>query len=1748
MKRKGTKFLSLALAFTLAASPMAGLHAYAAGPGAAGTAQETQALPDAAPQDGSPTKPVLPGGFSGALEDAGGLTLTSGAASTQLNGCGKAIQVTTHWNNQNGCHASINNAESLFKRKAFTVLLDVRQDPPSGDPNVTEQRTALTIGTAEKNLHLLTYSGKFGYGEKAISDNQVALAGVEKDGWNAVAMTYEEPNNGNGRIVIYVNGQKAGEAADIGFKLSSLDGLEAMLARTFHTNYLQEGLYDNLVVGDSVLDEATAIAETAYRKYAKDNLAAGTGSTLVTIKGSDVDAAVAKPNGLAYKGFGMLNGNSTSNLLLDYKYENRAAYDEMMQYLFGGQYPLFTHIKMEMGNDGNNSTGAEACTMRYEEEEADASRSPGFVMAADAKKINPNVKISILRWEMPNWVKAKWDSNTDNQGYEAMYRWYKETIFDAYEKYGYVVDFVNPDKNETGNPDNAFIKWFSNRVKGETDFPSYMDAAAQAAYKGIRIIASDENKGLKIVPNMRADQDLYQAVDIIGFHYRTNATDDYVTMADADDKEVWYSEGCATFGYSELQENKTIEYGANSIGGYQSPLALMDSFITAFASSRRTHYIFQPAIGSFYEGIQYGHKELLSARDPWSGYIHYDPALTMLEHFAKFAKTGWEDSDPAQDDIWRAIPGATSSAFAGSDNEHATAGINGNAGCLTLASPDKKDFSVVFVNNTKNAKSFFINTQDMAVTAKALRFWLTETDKYMQDKGTIESSEEGWYVTLPPYSIATATTLDTDPGNVPKADIHNEDRTVLDTDATGHNNGVTDDGILYADDFEYREEPAGYLEERGKEPRYMLDTHGAWIVENGELKQELSSSVPQWNGGDPSTVVGDFRWMDYSASANIRIPNASASTYARLTIRSQTGMNWNNSGYTLNINGAGKWELYRIGTKVDSGSAGKNADGRYEVTLMALGSKISVLINGENVANYEDPTPMLSGRVKLSSSWDQVYFDDLLVKAIDGGIPYALSMVDGQDDSVSYEGAWAINNPGRGDADNWYRTMSSTSTAGSSFSFPISGAGFAILGSNDGSATLDVYADGNLMAENAATLASPARGETYSFSGLENGAHTIQVVVKSGALNIDALYALGSRLPSSDDALVSVTTEIPSIDTLVTGSSAQSLGLPTEVDVVTAGNQTLKKGITWDTSDRRFEGKEFQPAFLTGTVQGGVTSSGLPLTVPVPVNMVIPSGTVYFIDSVDGTPAANATTEPYEAIKALLGDHLLNQASDQFKTDGNSWGLKDRDAGTKSHNGTADLMATGLYGAKNEPGETLTYEFALPAGEYKLVSGHREWWKMDRPMAASLLIDGQAIDAGAINLSNSSGDIYNTFAFTVPESQTLAYTLTSTGKEAPVISFLAVINTSGKAHTHELTTKDNGNGTHTTSCKDGDYIFTENHEYSRKDNNNGTHTVSCKACGYSSTANHNYAYTDNGDGTHGGACKDCGSRSTASHNYAYTDNGNGTHGGACKDCGSAITENHAYANGACTLCKAKEPAAHKHSYTYKDSKDGKTHTAACKDGDDTRTEPHVFQGSTCSLCGYKKPAPVTAPGKPSLASPVNEGKGIKVSWKKVSGASGYYIQRKAGNGKWTAAKTITKASITSWTDAKANKNGIKYQYRICAYKGSTKVKGSYSAVKATFRLDAKPITSLKNSKGRKMALKWGKNTKASGYQLQYSTSSKFKAGKTLKVSGASKNSRTISSGLKKGKKYYVRIRCFKKSGTVTSYSAWSKAKSIKIKK
>lgn len=175
-------------------------------------------------------------------------------------------------------------------------------------------------------------------------------------------------------------------------------------------------------------------------------------------------------------------------------------------------------------------------------------------------------------------------------------------------------------------------------------------------------------------------------------------------------------------------------------------------------------------------------------------------------------------------------------------------------------------------------------------------------------------------------------------------------------------------------------------------------------------------------------------------------------------------------------------------------------------------------------------------------------------------------------------------------------------------------------------------------------------------------------------------------------------------------------------------------------------------------------------------------------------------------------------------------------------------------------------------------------------------------------------------------------------------------------------------------------------------------------------------------------------------------------------------------------------------------------------------------------------------GTPSISKVTCTGSGMKISWGKVSGASGYYVYR--------GSKKIKTTTSTSYTDTKAATNGTKYQYKIVAYTGSSK---TTSGKKSAYFLTTPKISSLKSSAAKKLTVKWGKNSKASGYQVQYSTSSSFKNATTKTVSKASTVSKTISS-LTGGKKYYVRVRSYKNNGSSKNYSAWSKAKSVTVKK
>ena len=92
------------------------------------------------------------------------------------------------------------------------------------------------------------------------------------------------------------------------------------------------------------------------------------------------------------------------------------------------------------------------------------------------------------------------------------------------------------------------------------------------------------------------------------------------------------------------------------------------------------------------------------------------------------------------------------------------------------------------------------------------------------------------------------------------------------------------------------------------------------------------------------------------------------------------------------------------------------------------------------------------------------------------------------------------------------------------------------------------------------------------------------------------------------------------------------------------------------------------------------------------------------------------------------------------------------------------------------------------------------------------------------------------------------------------------------------------------------------------------------------------------------------------------------------------------------------------------------------------------------------------------------------------------------------------------------------------------------------------VTKIKKIKRAKKSLKvtWKKVSGVSGYQIQYSASSKFKKAKKITIKKATTTSKTMKK-LKAKKKYYVRIRTYIMVNGKKKYSNWSKKKSQKTK-
>ncbi|RKL66913.1 S-layer protein [Salipaludibacillus neizhouensis] len=916
----------------------------------------------------------------------------------------------------------------------------------------------------------------------------------------------------------------------------------------------------------------------------------------ITIDGTDVD----KYN--RFKGFGTVSGNNTSRLMLDYKEEHPEAYWEIMNQLFNKDTGAgLAHVKVELGADINSSSGTEPATMRYADEPANVLRGAGFQFAADAKSINPDITTEILRWGEPRWT---WNGAADKE-YENRYQWYKQTIDAVYDEYGFKLDYVGISQNERaqgGNGKNEveWLKYFTSTIKEE---PNY-----ESDYKNIKLVAADGYRDTATISRTLLDnEDLIDEIDVISSHYGLTGSAELAELQDqliADGKqpkENWVSEGIAPMINARYRENMEPHY--NGLGGRAGIIDVTSRIISVYSwvgagnnPLNAVSFDFQPSVAAFYQGSQYNPKHLISAFDPWSGFYEADGGLQGVRHVMNFV--GYDDHTTPESERWMYVKEATFS-----DGNFFDGGVDVDTSThnyMTLKDPETDDYTTIFANNSKDTRNYKIKTENLNGKEDApVYVWETRgagaDEKYdanwFKNVNKITPTNGEYELEVKPYSIVTISTLD-------------KESETNDFEYQSQSVDLTKDTIMplpYKDDFEYNkygldEEGRNYVERRGGTPRYTTDQIGAFEVVEKASQQAISGSaertdldIPEakshgnmlqqkiahdligadwsvWGGRDgtassvnPNTVLGDFRWVNYTVSYDFLLDTHTPevedrSNYALIGVR-QMKADWADSSapYNARVYSDGRYEILNFGNVETSGTI-EDFDNKvwHNLAFEAKENVFTLYLDGEEIATYtDDDATVMAGRVALGSGYYETLIDNLRIDPVKGytyksdkydsaqGQNYATEeeALNNNDiwNPIGYVGDWDYTQAGYAHFNRTQMTASSDfpvwngitvghddttniqgtfnkvfysgnwgsnsgnawGSDGESFEITFKGNEIRLYGeTNPTNGTADIYLDGELVGEANYLNNSSIVKMVWSAEGLEEKEHTLKVVAK----------------------------------------------------------------------------------------------------------------------------------------------------------------------------------------------------------------------------------------------------------------------------------------------------------------------------------------------------------------------------------------------------------------------------------------------------------------------------------------------------------------------------------------------------------------------------------------------------------------------------------------------------------------------------
>lgn len=774
-----------------------------------------------------------------------------------------------------------------------------------------------------------------------------------------------------------------------------------------------------------------------------------------------------------YYGLGMVSGNNSSRLLLDYKSENPQRYWEILNHIFGEDGIGITYLKLEMGSDINSSSGTEPCVKRFRSEKAEVTRGAGYQLAFDAKKINPNLALDILRWSEPAWVTQSDDI------YSARYLWFKQTLDMAFATYNLKFDYVSANTNER-DIEPEWIKYLSKSLK--------LEQKGAYDYSKIKIVSADEEGRWGISELMLKDEELLNAVDIVASHYTSFSDENTKILAKDYGKQIWYNEACSPMSYSK----GTHRFDASGSGlcDINGLLDIANRFISMYPLGDMILHSFQPVVCAYYDGVTFSHKQLITANTPWNGFYSLDNGFYMTLHFSQFLKKGWSFIENAC--FADGKKGGDGHAMVGSKYTYITAC---DEGC--------NDYSIILTNTTNEAIVYQFEVQNLGKASSSVDVWETRgpcggsfDENYFKKISTITPKEvEGKYcfsLEVKPFSLVTISSI------IKAEAIYNSPK-------------ETENTILplpYNDDFEYRGYEQNFLPKRGFAPRYTTDQGGAFEVQNikgnNVLVQQIlpETKAIEWGKTpNPTTNFGCDRWFNYQISTDVLFGAKSSSVrnYAGIGLRFSLA-DLGESGYWIQLFESGEWRLNKNSKTVNSGEI-FNFNNKIWANLRIEADKnnIKAYINSVLICDFVDEDAILGGgRASIFSSYNKNCFDNIKIVPLKN--PY-VERFDNTDENFQYTGDW--HHTTMGSFKNYKRTISEGGK-GAKLNIKLKGKGFAVTGIASDSA-IAIAIDGKVIDGNFTIPNTSFREVMYYNFGLENGEHEVEITVKKGSFSVDAL-------------------------------------------------------------------------------------------------------------------------------------------------------------------------------------------------------------------------------------------------------------------------------------------------------------------------------------------------------------------------------------------------------------------------------------------------------------------------------------------------------------------------------------------------------------------------------------------------------------------------------------------------------------------